>query len=81
LVRLVAQLRNCSPNILLSCGNAELAEIVEASKPVRAGLDGMSGLVQELADIADALVDRLGPDSERPGTSAVKRTMDCMSAA
>jgi hypothetical protein len=27
----------------------------------------VSGLVQELADVADALVDRLGPDSEQGG--------------
>ena len=32
---------------------------------MRAGLDGVPGLIQELADVADALVDRLGPDAEQ----------------
>ena len=30
-------------------------------------MDGVSGLVQELADVADALADRLGPDAEQAG--------------
>src|SRR5450755_2975331 len=30
-------------------------------------MDGVSGLVQELADVADALVDCLGPDAEQGG--------------
>ena len=34
---------------------------------MRAGLDGVPGLVQELADVADALVDCLGPDAEQGG--------------
>jgi len=34
---------------------------------VRAGLDGVPGLVQELADVADALVDRLRPDAGQGG--------------
>ena len=45
----------------------ELVEVVQAGEPVRAGLDGVSGLVQELADVADALVDRFGPDAEQGG--------------
>ena len=42
-------------------------EIIEAGEAVLAWLDGVSGLVQELADVADALVDRLGPDGEQGG--------------
>jgi hypothetical protein len=38
---------------------------------VRARLDSASGLVQELADVANALVDRLGPDAERGGDGAL----------
>jgi hypothetical protein len=34
---------------------------------VRPGLDGVPGLVQELARIADALVDRLRPDVGQGG--------------
>ena len=34
---------------------------------MRAGLDGVPGLVQELADVTDALVDCLGPDAEQDG--------------
>jgi hypothetical protein len=34
---------------------------------VRAWLDDVSGLVKELADVTDALVDRLGPDAEQGG--------------
>ena len=34
---------------------------------MRAGLDGVSGLVQELADVAEPLVDHLGPDAEQGG--------------
>jgi hypothetical protein len=37
---------------------------------VRAWLDDVSGLVKELADVTDALVDRLGPDA---GTEAAPR--------
>ena len=38
-----------------------------AGEVVRSGLDDVSGLAQELADIADALVDRFGPDAEQGG--------------
>ena len=40
-------------------------EIIQAGEPARSGLDGVSGLVEELADVADALVDRFGPDTEQ----------------
>ena len=40
---------------------------------MRAGLDGVPGLVQELADIADALVDRLGPDAEQGGKGDLRQ--------
>ena len=40
-------------------------ELVQAGEPVRAGLDSMSGLAQELAELADAPDDRLGPDGEQ----------------
>ena len=40
---------------------------------MRDGLDGVSGLVQELADIADALVDRLGPDAEQDGDGDLRQ--------
>jgi hypothetical protein len=46
------------------CG-CEPREIVRAGEPVRAGLNGVSGLLQELPDVADAPVDRLGPDGEQ----------------
>jgi len=42
-------------------------EIIQAGRLVRAGLDGVSGLVQERAEVTDALVDRLGPDAEQGG--------------
>jgi hypothetical protein len=48
------------------CGR-ETVEVVQAGEPVRAGLDGVPRLVQELADVADALVDGLGPDAEQDG--------------
>ena len=38
-----------------------------AGEVVRSGLDDVSGLAQELADMADALVDRFGPDAEQGG--------------
>ena len=44
-------------------GDGEIGEIVQAGEPVRTGLDGVPGLVQELADVADAPVDRLRPDA------------------
>lgn len=34
---------------------------------MRGGVDGVPGLVQELADVADAFVDGLGPDAEQDG--------------
>jgi hypothetical protein len=40
---------------------------------VRVGLDGVSGLVQELADVADAPVDRLGPDAEQDGDGDLRQ--------
>ena len=46
-------------------GQAE--EVFGATEPVRAGLDGVAGLLQELADVADALVDCLGPDAGQGG--------------
>ena len=48
------------------CGR-ELVKIIRACEPVWPGLDGVAGLVQELADVADALVDRFGPDAEEGG--------------
>ena len=39
-------------------------EVVQAGEPARSGLDGVPGLVQELAD---APVDCLGPDAEQRG--------------
>ena len=44
-----------------------VGEVFQAGEPVRAGLDGVPGLVQELADVADALVDRLRPDAGQGG--------------
>ena len=41
--------------------------------PVRAGLDSVSGLVQELADVADPPVDRLGQDGEQGGDSDLRQ--------
>ena len=46
------------------CGR-ELVEVVQAAELARARLDGVTSLVQELADIADTPVDRLGPDGEQ----------------
>jgi len=40
---------------------------------VRAGLDGVPGLVQELADVADAPVDCLGPDGEEGGDGDLRQ--------
>jgi hypothetical protein len=42
-------------------------EIIQAGEPARSGRDGVSGLAEELADVADALVDRFGPDAEQGG--------------
>jgi hypothetical protein len=46
------------------CGR-EPVEVVQAAELVRAGLDGVAGLVQELADIADTPADPLGPHGEQ----------------
>jgi hypothetical protein len=43
----------------------EVQEVVEGGEPVRAWPDDVSGLVKELADVTDALVDRLGPALNR----------------
>jgi hypothetical protein len=40
---------------------------------VRAGLDGAPGLVQELADVPDAPVDRLRPDAEQGGDGDLRQ--------
>ena len=40
---------------------------------MRPGLDGVSGLFKELADVADALVDRLWPDSEQGGDGDLRQ--------
>ena len=40
---------------------------------VRAGLDGVPGLGQELADVADALADGFGPDAEQGGDSDLRQ--------
>lgn len=42
---------------------------------MRAGLDGVSGLFQELAGIADALVDRFGPDAEQGSDGGLRQGM------
>jgi len=36
-------------------------------------MDGVSALLEELADIADALVDRLGPDAEEGGDDDLRQ--------
>jgi hypothetical protein len=40
---------------------------------VRTGLDGVSGLLQELPDVADAFVDRLWPDAEQCGNGDLRQ--------
>ena len=40
---------------------------------MRARLDGVSGLLQELAHVADALVDRFGPDAEQGGNGGLRQ--------
>src|ERR1700756_4331014 len=56
-----------------ACRSCELVEVVEVGKAVRAGLDCVSGMVQELADVADALVDRFGPDAEQGGDGDLRQ--------
>jgi hypothetical protein len=45
----------------------EAVELVQGGELVRAGLDGVSGLVKELADLAYASVDGFGSDAEQFG--------------
>jgi hypothetical protein len=56
-------------------------EVVQAGEPVRAGLDGVSGLLQELADLADAPVDRLGPNAEQGGDGDLRQAATIRSGA
>ncbi len=56
------------------CGR-KCVEIIPAGQPVRAGLDGVFGLFQELADVPDALVDRLGPDAGQDGDGDLRLPM------
>jgi hypothetical protein len=48
-------------------------KVVQAGEPVRAGLDGVPGLVQELADVADVLVDCFRPDAEQGGDGDLRQ--------
>lgn len=50
-----------------------VAEVVEGGEAVRAGLDVVFGLVQERADVADALVDHLGPNPEQGGDGDLRQ--------
>jgi hypothetical protein len=50
-----------------ACRSCQFMQVVELGEAVRGRLDGMSGLLQELADVSDALVHGLGPDAEQGG--------------
>jgi hypothetical protein len=50
-----------------ACRSCQFMQVVELGEAVRGRLDGMSGLLQELADVSDPLVHGLGPDAEQGG--------------
>jgi hypothetical protein len=47
--------------------SCEVVEVFQVGEVSRAGLDGGACLVEELADVAEALADRLGADAEQGG--------------
>jgi hypothetical protein len=47
--------------------------VVQAGDLVRAWLDGVSGLFEELADVADAPVDCSGVDAEQGGDGGLRQ--------
>jgi hypothetical protein len=49
------------------CRPCEVVEILQGGEALRAGLDRGACLVEEVADVAEALADRLGADAEQGG--------------
>ena len=48
-------------------GGGVAVEVAEGGELMRAGRDGVAGLVQQVADVADVAVEGFGPDREQAG--------------